>query len=113
MDYSEAYQALEEFVNSEKYQSFEEELGSADVHPETEVIGDRAIFYVQIEDNSALSDTTYERKVLAEYRDGSIGPIPLTEEELEEGLQGRGDVTIDESLLEPRDINFPEQRKAR
>ncbi len=114
MDYDEAYQALEEFVNSEQYAEFEEEISStADLHPDVEIFEDRAVFYVQVVNDSAFADQTYERKVLAEYRDGEIGPVPFTESELEPQLQGGGEVTIDESVLEPREINFPEQSKAR
>lgn len=113
MDYGEAYEALEEFVESESYGEFEENVSDlADIHPDVEVFGDRAVFYVQIE-NSSLARDDYERRVLAEYREGEIGPVPFTEGELEQRLQGGGEVTIDETVLEPKSINFPEQRKAR
>ncbi|MFB6115681.1 MAG: hypothetical protein ABEK04_05365 [Candidatus Nanohalobium sp.] len=111
MDYDEAYDALEDFVTSEGYEEFVDDLPStAEVNPDLETFGDRAVFYVQVEDSFKGE---YERKVLAEYRDGEIGPVPFDEEELAEGLQGRGEIKIDESILEPRDINFPGQRKAR
>lgn len=111
MDYGEAYSALEEFVETEAYKEFEEELGvSEDAFPDVETFDDRAIIYVQVEDSF---NGEYERKVLAEYRNGEFGPVPFDEEILESRLQGGGDVNIDESLLEPKDINFPEQRKAR
>lgn len=113
MNYEEAYKALEEFVNSERYDKFQEGLSDlADVHPDVEILNDRAIFYVQIEKNSAFADNRYERRVLAEYREGETGPVPFNEEELEQMLQGGGELTIDESALEPKEINFPEQRKA-
>lgn len=111
MDYNEAYEALEEFVNSEKYEEFTNELSrNSKVTPELETVGDRAIFYAQVYDSF---NDKFERKVFAEYREGETGPVPFTEEELETNLQGRGEVEIDESVLEPRDINFPEQRNAR
>jgi hypothetical protein len=111
MDYGEAYDALEEFVNSDKYQEFSENLsGNNELTPDLEVFTDRAVFYVQVYDTF---NDEFERKVLAEYREGELGPVPFTEEQLDETLQGRGEIEIDESVLEPRDINFSEQRHAR
>lgn len=108
MDYDEAYSALEEFVETDAYQEFEEALGvSEDAFPDVETFEDRAIIYAQVEDSF---NNEYERKVLAEYRNGEFGPVPFDEEVLESRLQGRGDIDIDESLLEPKDINFPGQR---
>lgn len=108
MDYGEAYDALEEFVNSSRYEEFTDELsGNTEVTPDVETMGDRAVFYVQVYDSF---NDQFERKVLAEYREGEIGPVPFSEGELEGTLQGRGEVEIDESVLEPRDINFSEQR---
>lgn len=114
MDYGEAYEALEEFVNSDQYAEFKDEISSfEEIHPEVEVMDDRAVFYVQIVNDSRFTDNNYERRVLAEYRDGETGPVPFTEGELEQRLQGGGEVVIDDSVLEPRDINFPGQSKAR
>lgn len=111
MDYGEAYDALEEFVNSESYEEFTDKLsGNTEVTPDLETMGDRAIFYVQVYDDF---NDEFERKVLAEYRDGEVGPVPFDEEVLETRLQGRGEIEIDETVLEPKDINFPEQRRAR
>lgn len=108
MDYSEAYEALEEFVNSERYEQFTEELsGNTELTPDVEPMGDRALFYVQVHDTF---NNEYQRKVLAEYRDGEIGPVPFDEKQLEKTLQGRGEIEIDESVLEPKAINFTEQR---
>lgn len=62
MDYDEAYQALEEFVNSEQYAEFEEEISStADLHPDVEIFDDRAVFYVQVVKDSA-SHTRHTRE---------------------------------------------------
>lgn len=111
MDYGEAYEALEEFVNSDKYEEFTEGLsGNAEVTPDVEHMGDRAVFYVQVYDSF---NDEFERKVLAEYRNGELGPVPFTEQQLETGLQGQGEIEIDEKVLEPRDINFSEQRGLR
>lgn len=110
MDYNEAYEALEDFTNSERYDEFVDNIpDTKKVTPDLEHLGDRAVFYVQIEDSFSGE---YERKVLGEYRDGQkgLGPVPLDEQSLEGRLQGRGEVTIDESLLEPKDINFSEHR---
>jgi len=110
MDYNEAYEALEELTSSEKYQDLVENIpGTKQVRPDLQTFGDRAVFYIQIEDSFREE---YERKILGEYRDGQeeLGPVPFDEEFLEGQLQGRGEIKIDQSLLEPRDINYSEQR---
>ena len=109
MDYGEAYNALEELVETDRYQDFADEMPrTADLTPEVEVFGDRAIFYVQVADQFRGE---YERKVIGEYRNGELGPVPFEKDFLERNLRNTGEVEIDETLLEPRNLHIPRQRK--
>lgn len=108
MEYGEAYEALEELVDSERYEELRDEAPSnSRLTPDVEVFDDRAVFYVQVADEFSGE---YERKVLGEYREGELTPVQFDEAFLERELQGRGEVEIDETLLEPREVNFSEQR---
>ena len=108
MEYGEAYEALKELVESEKYDELRDETSkNSSLTPDVEVFDDRAVFYVQVADEFRGE---YERKVLGEYREGELTPVQFDEAFLEKRLQGRGEVEIDETMLEPRDVNFSEQR---
>lgn len=108
MEYGEAYEALKDLVDSEKYGEFKDQTSkNSRLTPDVEVFNDRAVFYVQVADEFRGE---YERKVLGEYREGELTPVQFDEAFLEKRLQGRGEVEIDETLLEPRDVNFAEQR---
>lgn len=108
MEYGEAYEALKELVESEKYDELRDETSkNSSLTPDVEVFADRAVFYVQVADEFRGE---YERKVLGEYREGELTPVQFDEALLERQLQGRGEVEIDETMLEPRDVNFSEQR---
>lgn len=108
MEYLEAEKAFQEFIDREEFDELEDEYSGAGISkPNIEYLGDRAIFYLQIENN--FSDQEFSRVALAEYRDGEEYPVPFSEDQLEGVLDGTGDVVIDDSLVSEREINYPEQ----
>lgn len=108
MEYLEAEKAFQEFIDREEFDELEDEYSGAGIsNPNIEYLGDRAIFYLQIENN--FSDQEFSRVALAEYRDGEEYPVPFSEDQLEGVLDGTGDVVIDDSLVSEREINYPEQ----
>lgn len=106
MEFPEAHDALEELVGRDEYEEVLEDIPEyADVTPAVEHLNDRAILYIQISHHG-----DHERKVLAEYQNGDFQPVSQYTQPLENILNGAGEVEIDGTLLEPRKINFPEQR---
>lgn len=110
MEYVEVEQAFEEFIGQDEFKELRDNLsGSGRANPMIQYMEERAIFYLQVEDS--LSDEEYSRVALAEYREGEEYPVPFSEDELENMLDGTGEVTIDDSLVDQREINYPEQRE--
>lgn len=108
MEYLEVEKAFQEFIDCEEFDELEDEYsGAGRSEPNIEYLGDRAIFYLQIENN--FRNQEFSRVALAEYREGEEYPVPFSEDELEGLLNGTGDVIIDDSLVEDREINYPEQ----
>lgn len=109
MEYTEAREALQEFIDQDEFEELEDDLtGAGRSQPRLQHLGDRAIFYLQIE--NSFSDEEYSRVALAEYRDGEEYPVPFSEDDLAGLLDGTGKVTVDESLVDGRDVNYTEQR---
>jgi hypothetical protein len=105
--YDEAWEKLEDITGTETYDEMVDDLtGRGDrAQPDFEILGDRAVFYVQV------SGTEHSRAVIGEYRESrGLGPVPWDEDELENLLDGRGEVEIRDDLLEPREINYSDQR---
>lgn len=108
MDYEESYEALNDIVDKDGFEELVDELsGTGTASPEVQELGDRAILYLQVSEDFSQD---FQRIALAEYRDGEYNPVPFEAGELEGLLDGRGEVDIDETLVEKRDINYSQQR---